>query len=269
MSPLFKDTVIIELHAQRLVLTRWSRGLSPRLVARHDQPIADGPVALIAALQECLTDVRWQDADARVQVSNALVRYCIVPPSPHLRGVADESALALHKFQQVHGAQAAALEVRLANPLSGREQLAAAIDASLIADVRQLLLGARLRLRSFEPMLMQGFNQARHQIGDQDFWFAQAEPGLLVLACLSRGHWLSVAAVPLADPLGTALPALLREARLMVGGNRFPHRLYLQAPGMDGSDCLAGSDVELVDLSQARPPRFARFGLGADPALEC
>ena len=268
MSPLFKDTVVIELHPQRLVLTRWSRGIAPRRAARHEQMLAAGEGALTAGLQECLADPRWQDADARVQVSNAQVRYCIVPPSRHLRGMADECALALHKFQQVHGAQAA-LEVRLANPLSGKDQLAAAIDASLIADVRQLLRGARLRLRSFEPMLTQGFNQVRHQIRDKDFWFAQAEPGLLVLASLSGGRWLSVVAVPLAEPICTALPALLREARLMAGGRYFPRRLYLQAPGMDGRDCLAGSDVELVDLSQVRPTRYARFALGAGSALEC
>ena len=269
MSPLFKDTVDIGLHARRVVLARWSRGLVPRCVARHEQPVSGGDAAQLAALQECLQDARWQDADARVMVSNAQVRYCIVPHSPHLRGMADESALALHKFQQVHGAQAAAMAVRLSNPLAGIDQLAAAIDENLIAELRQLLAGARLRLRSFEPMLMRGFNLARRQIRAPDFWFAQAEPGLLLLARLRGGSWASVAAVPLAEPLGLALPAMLREARLMAGGSDFPRRLYLQASGVDGADCLRGSDVELVDLSQARPPRFAFFGAASGPALEC
>ena len=269
MSPLFRDTVDIALHAQRVVVTRWSRGLAPRRVTVCDQAVAGGEVALVAALQECLQDPRCQDADARVMVSNALVRYCIVPHSPHLRGVADESALALHKFQQVHGAQAAAMAVRLSNPLAGIDQLAAAIDESLIAEIRQLLVGARLRLRSFEPMLMRGFNLVRRQIRDPDFWFVQAEPGLLLLARLRAGSWASVAAVPLAEPLGLALPAMLREARLMAGGRDFPRRLYLQASGVDGADCLRGSDVELVDLSQVRPQMFAFFGAASGHALEC
>lgn len=269
MSPLFRDTVDIGLHARRVVLARWSRGLSPRCVARHEQPVTGGEAALVAALQECLQDARWHDADARVMVSNAQVRYCVVPHSPHLRGVADESALALHKFQQVHGAQASPLVVRLSNPLAGIDQLAAAIDESLIVEVRQLLPGARLRLRSFEPMLMRGFNLARRQIRDPEFWFAQAEPGLLLLARLRGGSWASVAAVPLAEPLGLALPAMLREARLMAGGRNFPRRLYLQASGVDGADCLQGCDVELVDLSQARPRKFAFFGAASGHALEC
>lgn len=269
MSPLFKDTLNIALHAQRLVVTRWSRGLAPRCVASHEQLVAGGAAALVAALQECLQDARWHDADARVMVSNALVRYCIVPHSPHLRGVADESALALHKFQQVHGAQAAAMAVRLSNPLAGIDQLAAAIDESLIAEIRLLLVGARLRLRSFEPMLMRGFNLARRQIRDPDFWFAQAEPGLLLLARLRGGSWASVVAVPLAEPLGLALPAMLRESRLMAGGKDFPRRLYLQASGIDGADCLRGSEVELVDLSQAHPRKSPFFGAASGHALEC
>ncbi len=269
MSPLFRDTVDIALHAERVVFTRWSRGLVPRCLARHEQPVSGGEAAQLSALQECLQDARWQNADARVMVSNAQVRYCVVPHSPHLRGVADERALALHKFQQVHGAQASAMAVRLSNPLAGMDQLAAAIDESLIAEVKPLLEGASLRLRSFEPMLMRGFNLARRQIRDPDFWFAQAEPDLLLLARLRGGNWLSVAAVPLPGPLALALPAMLREARLMAGGRDFPRRLYLQTSGVDGADCLRGSDVELVDLSQVRPQRFAFFSVASGHALEC
>jgi hypothetical protein len=257
------------MHARRVVVARRSRGLVPRCVARHEQPVSGGEAAPLAALQECLQDDRWHDADARVMVSNAQVRYCIVPHSPHLRGVADESALAMHKFQQVHGAQAATMAVRLSNPLAGIDQLAAAIDENLIAEVKQLLAGARLRLRFFEPMLMRGFNLARRQIRDPDFWFAQAEPDLLLLARLQGGNWLSVAAMPRPEPLGLALPAMLREARLMAGGRDFPRRLYLQAIGVDGTDCLRGTDVELVDLSQSPPRRFAFFGAASGHALEC
>lgn len=269
MSPLFRDTVDIALHTRCVVLARWSRGLVPRCVARHEQPLSGGETAPLSALQECLQDARWHDADARVMVSNARVRYCIVPYSPHLRGVADENALALHKFQQVHGVQTAAMAVRLSNPLAGTDQLAAAIDESLIAEMRQLLADASLRLRSLEPMLMRGFNLARRQIRDPDFWFAQAEPDLLLLARLRGGNWLSVAAVPQPEALGLALPAMLREARLMAGGRDFPRRLYLQASGVDGADCLQGSDIELVDLSQARPQRFVFFGAASGHALEC
>ena len=142
MSPLFKDTLNIALHAQRLVVTRWRRGLAPRCVARHEQPVVGGEGALLAALQECLQDARWHDADARVMVSNAQVRYCIVPHSPHLRGVADESALALHKFQQVHGAQASAMVVRLSNPLAGIEDAKAASRIRTIRDFEAFLRDA-------------------------------------------------------------------------------------------------------------------------------
>jgi len=260
--------VDIALHARRLVLTRWSRGVVPRCVARHELPVGDGNDAM-ASLRDVLQDARWRDADARVLVSNVQVRYCVVPHSAHLRGVADETALALHLFQQVHGSQAASMAIRLSNPLAGKDQVAAAIDANLLDEVRELLQAAGLRLRLFEPMLMRGFNLARRRISDQDFWFAQAEPGVLLLARLRRGRWLSLAAVPLTEPLGLALPAMLREARLMAGGSDFPRRLYLQAIGMDGADALRGCDVELIDLSRTEAPRFAIFGAACGPALEC
>jgi hypothetical protein len=112
-----------------------------------------------------------------------------------------------------------------------------------------------LRLCALEPSLMRAFNRARQHIAGREFWFAQAEPGLLLLARVQGGNWASLSAVPLEAPLSRALPAQLREAELLAAGAGLPRRVYLYAPGMDCADCALSPDLELVDLAKVKAMR--------------
>ncbi len=259
MSPLFKDTVHIGLHADRVLLVRIGGGFSRRQLFRHEQPVTSSSggaatPAILAALETALQDKRWHDARARVLLSNALVRYALIPASDHVFTVADETALAQLRFQQVHGS-ADEWEVRLGNMLSGRGQVAAALERGFLQSLAQILAPAQLRSSVIEPFLMRGLNRARPHIAERDFWFAQAEPGLLVLAHVRAGNWISLVAVPLDAPLSRVLPAQMREAKLLAGDGGFARHLYLYAPGMDCSGCASGADFELVDLAGLKAMR--------------
>lgn len=259
MSRLFKDTLHIGLHADRVLLARVGGGLSRRLLCRHEEPVtsasgAAAAPALLAALETALQDKRWHDARARVLLSNALVRYAVIPASGHVFTVADETALAQLRFQQVHGG-AEEWEMRLGNMLSGRGQVAAALERGFLQSLAQILESARLRSSVIEPFLMRALNRARRHIAERDFWFAQAEPGLLMLAHVQAGNWISLVAVPLDAPLSRVLPAQMREAKLLAGDGGFARHLYLYAPGMDCSGCASGADFELVDLAGLKAMR--------------
>lgn len=263
MSRLFSDTVHIGLYPDRVLLTRVSGGFAPRTLARYEQPGTPAPGAepasaalgALGALEAALQDARWHGAKARIVLSNSLVRYAIVPASDHLLGAADESALALLKFQQVHGGAGEEWDIRLGNLLSGRDQIAAALERSFVHAIREILQGAQLRLCALEPSLMRAFNRARQHIAGREFWFAQAEPGLLLLARVQGGNWAWLSAVPLDAPLSRALPAQLREAELLAAGADLPRRVYLYAPGVDCADCALSPELELVDLAKVKAMR--------------
>ena len=258
MLRLFRDTLHIGLYADRIVLVRVAGGLSRRTEHTTVRVSGGAPVASAAAildlLQQLLKEPRWQGADARVQLSNALVYYAIVPASAQLLGAADEVALAQLKFRQMLGAGGAACEVRLGNLLSGADQIAAALDTAFVERLRHLLQAADVRLCALEPLLMRAFNRVRRQLAGDDFWFALAEPGLLLLAHRQGGNWVSLAASALQEPLAHLLPAQLQEARLMGGASADVQRVYVYAPGVDCSGCVSGPGMDLVQLTDLRRP---------------
>lgn len=273
MSRLFKDTVHIGLHADRVLLVRMSGGFSPRLICRHAEAVATSSgaasaPAILAALETVLNDRRWHGANARVLLSSSMVRYALVPASDHVFTAADEKALALLKFQQVHGGEGGDWEVRLGNMLSGRDQIAAALERSFLENLKQTLESARLRPSLIEPLLMRALNRARHHIAEREFWFAQAEPGLLILARVQAGNWASLVAEPLEAPLSQVLRAQMLEAKMLSSGAHGARKLYLYAPGMDCSGCASGADFDFVDLAglKAMRPRVADYVLGVAAA---
>lgn len=260
MSRLFPDTVHIGIYADRVVLARVRRFGTVPAVQRLVQHAALGEglpgAAALDTLDAALNDSRWHGADAQVLVSNALVRYAVVPASPHLMSIADEVALARLKFQQIHGGAGEDWEVRLGNVLSGKDQIAAAFERAFLDRLRASLAAARLCVRSIEPLLARTFNRFRGNIAAGDFWFAHAEPGLLMLACVREGNWTELAGSPLQGPLTLALPAQLREAKLQAGGTVFPRRVYVCAHGL-GFDGIAPDTVtEFVDLAQIKGIRY-------------
>ncbi|MBZ4212089.1 MAG: hypothetical protein LAD29_13240 [Rhodoferax sp.] len=257
MLRLFRDTLHIGLFADRVVLVRVSGGLRGRSTAQKTETVlsaddATSAAATLDALQQLLQEPRWQGADARVQVSNALVHYAIVPASDMLLSAADEMALAQLKFRQMHGGGDTEWDIRLGNLLSGQDQIAAALEGGFVQRLREILKEADSRLCSLEPLLMSTFNRVRRQLVGSDFWFALAEPGLLMLARLQGANWLSLAAVTMDEPLAWVLPTQLAEARLMAGTPSQAARVYLYAPGVDCAGCHAGPDMELVNLSDTK-----------------
>jgi len=229
-----------------------------RTVEAVPQGVADlasgGPV--LDLLAERLKDSRWHGAMTRILVSNVLVRYAVIPAGSQLLEAEDEVALARLKFQQVHGGALADWEVRLGGLLSGKDQVAAAFERVWLDRLRAILGAARLRVRSIEPLLMRAFNRSRGRIKGSSFWFAHAEPDLLMLARVQDGNWVSLTGTQLQSPLARVLPAQVREARLLEGGSDSPRRIYLCAHGLDCDGIDPGADIELVDVAKSRLLRY-------------
>ena len=273
MLRLFSHTVHVVVFADRVVLSRVGSGLARKVLHSEvlqvpAQPgLAPGAGAL-AALDAALHSPRWRDAEARVLVSNALVRYALLPANGQMLSPAEETSLASLRFEQALGAGAGPWDIRLSDPMTGRGQLAAALDRAFLLHLNACLEGGRLRAVSVEPFLMYVFNRSRQRLAGRDFWFANAEPGLLLLARIRNGQWESFTARAFEGALAPALAQGLREARLLARGSTFPRKLYLHATGLDSSRLLHEADLEIIDTASTAwaKPAFADLALAGGVA---
>ena len=240
MSRLFNDRVWVSIGVDRVVLERRSGWFGRASTGKVEYPISDAAGGRVAAtlrtLESALGESRWQSARARVTLSNALVRYSIVPVSSQVCSVADERSLAGLRMQQVHGASAPSLELRLSSPLSGRRQLAAGVESLFLEGLRAALSRARLQTVAIEPLLMRAFNASRSRLASREFLFACIEPGLLGLGCVRAGAWYSLTFAPIVGGAAAALTARVREASLAADDARqLPRQMYLHAEGVAAS----------------------------------
>lgn len=263
MLRLLRDRVHIAIYRDSVVLARVRRGWRRDIVAQHAMRCgADGAPEGLAALAELLRERRWQGADASVLVSNALVRYTLVPAGPGIVTATDELDLARHRIESTHGTgDAAGWQIRLGNPLDQRLQPAAALPGEFVARLLALLKAARLRPLGIEPFFMHAWNTARARLRGQDFWFANAEPDGLLLARVRAGQWTSLAVRPIAGSLREFLLRWLNEATLLAGEPKSPAWLYLHAPAFPEVGEQLPAPFQLVQLC---PPAGSR---GPDPAL--
>ena len=256
MSPLSRDTLTVFLSARRIVLERRTGLFARRVAARAEIPVTSVPgssgIAVLDALDGELKDPRWHDANARVTISNSMVRFVTVPASSDVVGLGDEVALARLRLQQVHGGSGDPLEIRLSSPLSGRGQLAAALESGFLEALLASLSAAKLRPSAIEPLFMRAFNRARPRLAGADYWFACAEPGMLGIGRVSGGSWASIAFAPFGTDLSAALGLSIREAVLLSADELPPARAYVHAEGVDFQGASGQIGVECVDVSSGR-----------------
>jgi hypothetical protein len=174
-------------------------------------------------------------APARVDVvlSNELVRFAVLPWVAGLDGADERDGLARNAFTQAHGTAAEAWALRFSDQAWGAPLLASAVDAALLAALRDRLAARGLRLGSVQPLFAWTFNRWRTQIAETGFWFVAAEPRRLCIARHGAGGWESVRSHRVVRDWMRELPVLLTRERLQspsaAGG-----RVYVATPGLAG-----------------------------------
>jgi hypothetical protein len=233
VSRLSKSTVLISLGIENIVIERRSGWFSRVTTGPVEYAIQglglDRAERTLAALEYALQDPRWHTGRAKVTLTNALVRYAVVPANSQMSGIADERSLAVLKLQQVHGATSPALEVRLSSPMTGKDQIAAGLESAFLEKCFAAFSRARLHVVSIEPLLMRLFNESRSRFRAREFMFACFEPGLLGLACVRAGAWASLGFSPFEGSPLDALKTRLKQADLAEEDPRgLPRLLYLR-----------------------------------------
>jgi len=119
-----------------------------------------------------------------VVLSNHLVRYALLVPSPALVSEEDWMAYGRHVFESIYGRCAREWEIRISDTGRDKPRIACAVAAALVASLREVAV-----VRSVRPYLMAAFNARLRILQRQRSWFVLHEAGRLVLGFLDRGSW--------------------------------------------------------------------------------
>ncbi len=200
MSPLSRNSLTIILSPGCAALQSTEKKLTLRGMAHTllDRAVAhsasEGEMLWMGALEalgSVLPRFAMRGMHASVILSNHFVQYILVPWCDDLSDD-DEIAHAQHCFRELYGDIADGWEVRVSPNSIGAPALASAVDGRLLGELRGMLVGAGLSVKSIRPHLMAAFNCCRDSLQGRNAWFALLEPGNLCLATLQGGQlsWL-------------------------------------------------------------------------------
>ena len=172
-------------------------GLSPERIyvsgaSSLELPGNDGGWEMaVQALPEIL---KGKSGLASVVLADQLVRYALLPHNETLRGEAQWTALARHRFSVLHGPRADEWEVKVAATAPHGARLACAVDRALVQRMAEVFVRSQVRLAVVQPFLIAAFNRIRRQVGNGSCWIVVEETGRLTLALIQRGTWVAIRA---------------------------------------------------------------------------
>ena len=263
MSPLWRDEVSIYLGPRRLGLARRARGVKPKLTANLEIALAgsgDEMPAALARLGELLREPAWQGADARVVISDAWVRFGIVPPaSAHLDADAQRSH-ARYVLADLYGDLVSDWQVAIEDAPPGQASVVSAMRSEFMSTLKTMLAPAKLRLVFAQPHLVVAFNAWRHLLPADSSWFVVLEDGWLAAVHLLHGRWNKVHMARLSQDSMVELERIQAFRRLTLHGGE--NRMFIDAPPRlrDRFRHLA-SDLEWLEPSEEEAAPTHELGL--------
>src|SRR5437588_2772460 len=122
--PTRRDELRVGLCPDRLVVARFQRGLTRRLVDETVYPVNGSPVEALKQLNGY-----W---DICVVLSSYLVRHQVLPWSDTLSGDEDWLAYAEHRFAATYGDEAKRWDIRVSEAPKGKARVATAGERPLL-----------------------------------------------------------------------------------------------------------------------------------------
>lgn len=189
MSPSWNNRLRIAISPERFSLLKLGRGLTPKVLAQHDETIdaSANPFswqAVLEGLDSILSQPEWQNAEVGIILSNRLVRYAAITFDVQLKGYPAQEAFARYSLTQTYGPVAAQWELRIQRGKAGKPWLVCATDKALLDRLMQICAAHKLKLRSLTPCLVPVFNRYFKSIKADSAWLAIHEPGYSLFALL-------------------------------------------------------------------------------------
>ena len=186
--------------------------------------------AAIKAIESALAGLQKKPAYASVILSNHFMNYAMVELNQSLNGEAEELAYAKHCFTQLYGVAAESWEVRLNRDDSCTRQLASALDAAFLQNLRAAFARAGIRLKSVQPCLMAAFNNSYSELRDQDAWFVLFENESLCIGLVKQGSLSSIRTMNVDQDWLEKLNELLDRESYLSDINIAADKIFLWAP---------------------------------------
>lgn len=151
MSPSWRNRLFVAISPERISMLKLGRGLSPTLLAKHDEaivPVARQPSwqAVLDRLAELLGKPEWQKAEVNVVLSNRLVRFSAMPFGSQLKNYPAQEAFARHALTQTYGSMVEQWVLRIQFGKVGAPSLVCALDQALLDGLQQACAVQHLEL---------------------------------------------------------------------------------------------------------------------------
>lgn len=263
MSRLFPERLALAIYPERLAWLKLGSWRRRQVEDKGSKVFEAHPIAMMQAVEQVLNELPAK-SQVSIVLSNRLVRYICVPNPDEGRNASERLMLARHLFTSIHGAAAEHWQIALSHSALGKGALSSAVDASLIAALRDALKAKRLHLASLQPYLMAAFNIQRKTLSNRAGLFSVAEPGRLCCVAWRDAGWVMVQQAHL-EPDGSHEEGLLPRVQGMTGLVQ-PQAMHLMAPEFASfhTDGLAASQPEwLPGLSATRDYVWGGAMLGA------
>jgi hypothetical protein len=220
LSWLRKKPLRIGVGAKRLMVS----GAKPLELAA-----GDGWRPALEALPEILKAHRGRDA--ALVLADQFVRYALLPHNDAVKSADQWLALARHRFGALHGAAAAAWDIKVTETAPLGPRLACAVDRELVEGLATLLVTNQIRLISVQPFLVAAFNRIRQTVGNGSCWIVVEEPGRLTLALIRRGAWVAIRSRRSDERWRLVLPEILEREGAFLGLDEPCTRVIVCAQG--------------------------------------
>ncbi len=231
MSLSWRNRTRIALCADRVIVLRTD---GRKVVSRDIHACAGN--AVTGTLETLLADPDLKKTDATLILSSHFVKFMVLPLDASL-SMAEQRALAQHRFSEVYGEPESGWEIRLSE---GNPVLASAVEKGFLETLKLAFDASGVRLKSMQPYLMTAFNAARGQMKEDSAWFVLAEPGICCIARLQDGQWQGVRL-----SRGAITGAQL-EREAMLAASDADRTIYLCAP--ENPDARIGGNWKVQAL---------------------
>jgi hypothetical protein len=158
---------------------------------------ADGPAAeacrpLLDPFGQLCQSADFRNAAITVILSGGLVRYLCLPKHQDIGKAEELAVLARHRFIQIYGEAAKDWLISLSPGRAG-ENVACAVEAALIAGLKEVAAANGRLLGSIQPGLMTLFNAHRRIFTkDQSGWLVLCDQGFMTCARIENGQWQDI-----------------------------------------------------------------------------
>jgi hypothetical protein len=251
----------VGLSATRLAIARpaalWpGKARLCEIVECDDLPHAEPWRPAINSLAEFIARQTGPKIALSVTLSGQFTRWQLLPWTPELSQGDELASYARLRFGQTFGPVAETWQIlRVAQP-PGKTVPVCAVDAELVAVLRNMCSSADIRLVEVRPYFSAAFDRWRGDLKATSVWFGAVEPDCISLGLLEGGSWSGLRVQRIDDDWRNVLPGMMAQVGMATGQGGESPRLYLA--GVVESQA-SSANLPFVRLSPSTPMHCAQL----------